>query len=1158
VEEVGKNSSGAKAGVRPGDLLLSWVRAAAPPANPEEARGEITTPFDLAEIEMEQAPRGEVRLVGTRDDASFSVVVPPGAWAISVRPHFAEPLLAVYQQGKELIDAKEIDKGVAGWRELAAQADRAKDSELAAWLLLKVGDTLANARKWDDAHAEFRAAIQALKGGGDSTLVARIWDAEGMAFERQNDFAKAEAAYREAIGIRSKNPEETLALAASLTNLGIVARLRSDLATAEELHKRALAIREKFAPEGLDVAASLNSLGLVAEQRGDLAAAEPLLKRALAIREKLAPESLAVAGSLTNLGIVARLRGDLAAAEELHKRSLAIREKLAPDSLDVAGSLTNLGVVVRTRGDLAAAAEVFRRSLAIMEKRAPNTLNVATTLTNLGLVARTRGDLVAAEEYLRRSLAIREKLAPNSLDVAGSLTNLGVVAYYRGDLAAAEDFYTRSVAIAEKLAPDSLSVAGSLNNLGLVAFIRGDLVAAKAFYTRSFAIRQRLAPNTLDVAETWNNLGLVAEHSGDLAAAEEFYRRSLAIKQTLAPHSLAIAESLNNLGKVAEKGGNFLAAEHSYEAALTLWQKFAPGSSGEAEVLSNLGLLARRAARNEVAADYFERALAALEAQTGRLGGAEEIRSGFAAQYTSYYRDYIDLRVELNQTAEAFHVLERSRARSLLAMLAERDLVFGQDLPADVGRERTLINAGYDRTQAAIARLNPAKDAAEIDRLLARLRELRDRREAIAQTIRKASPRFASLHYPQPLDLAGAQQSLDAGTVLLAYCVTKEKTFLFVVQPSGRLRAPPAPPVSVFTLAIGETALREKVAAFRRLIQRDAESDLVSTGPLLAAGQELFDTLVKPAHALIAASDRVVISPDGPLHTLPFAALMQPADPSRRGSTRYFIEWKPVHVVASATVYAELKRARRTAGATPPSPVLAAFGDPTYPALATGQADKIANPEVRAVVRRGYALAPLPASRKEVEGIARLYAGRAATYLGDEATEERAKAIGTGVRYLHFASHGLVDERFPLNSALALTIPARPAEGQANGLLQAWEIFEQMRIDADLVTLSACETGLGKELGGEGLVGLTRAFQYAGAHSVLASLWGVGDDSTAELMTRFYSHLKEGQTKDEALRAAQLELIRMRGPLKQPARGTPLAVSHPFHWAAFQLIGDWQ
>jgi CHAT domain-containing protein len=148
----------------------------------------------------------------------------------------------------------------------------------------------------------------------------------------------------------------------------------------------------------------------------------------------------------------------------------------------------------------------------------------------------------------------------------------------------------------------------------------------------------------------------------------------------------------------------------------------------------------------------------------------------------------------------------------------------------------------------------------------------------------------------------------------------------------------------------------------------------------------------------------------------------------------------------------------------------------------------------------------------------------------------------------------LLDERYPLNSALALTIPAMPAEGQANGLLQAWEIFEQMRIDADLVTLSACETALGKEMGGEGLVGLTRAFQYAGARTILASLWSVGDDSTAQLMTRFYGYLKAGRPKDEALRRAQIDLIRGG----RSASGAAAPIAHPFHWAAFQLIGDWK
>ena len=186
---------------------------------------------------------------------------------------------------------------------------------------------------------------------------------------------------------------------------------------------------------------------------------------------------------------------------------------------------------------------------------------------------------------------------------------------------------------------------------------------------------------------------------------------------------------------------------------------------------------------------------------------------------------------------------------------------------------------------------------------------------------------------------------------------------------------------------------------------------------------------------------------------------------------------------------------------------------------------------------RGYRLTPLPATKSEVAAIAELYRGKADTYIGEAATEERAKGVSKDTTYLHFASHGLLDERFPLNSGLALTIPDEMKEGQDNGILQAWEIFERVRIDADLVVLSACETGLGKEMGGEGLVGLTRAFQYAGARSVLASLWSVADETTAALMKRFYGYLKAGESKDAALRHAQLDLVRGPWSFKRRTHG---------------------
>lgn len=224
----------------------------------------------------------------------------------------------------------------------------------------------------------------------------------------------------------------------------------------------------------------------------------------------------------------------------------------------------------------------------------------------------------------------------------------------------------------------------------------------------------------------------------------------------------------------------------------------------------------------------------------------------------------------------------------------------------------------------------------------------------------------------------------------------------------------------------------------------------------------------------------------------------------------------------------------------PPSPPrIAAFGDPVHPQGAQPGAEVPLYDGVR-----GRALVPLPGTRREVNEISHSFTGHVSLFLGPKATEANAKALPRGTRYIHFTCHALLNARRPLDSALALTVVNPPSAEGGNGLPQAWEIFEDIRVDAELVTLSACESGLGKDVGGEGLVGLTRAFQYAGARSVLASLRNVADDSTADLMAVFYRKLKEGKPKDQALQDAQVFMIR---------HGRA-----PFHWAAFQLTGDWR
>jgi CHAT domain-containing protein len=248
------------------------------------------------------------------------------------------------------------------------------------------------------------------------------------------------------------------------------------------------------------------------------------------------------------------------------------------------------------------------------------------------------------------------------------------------------------------------------------------------------------------------------------------------------------------------------------------------------------------------------------------LGGTQETLSGFGAQYANFYREYIDLLVGQNQPAAAFHVLERSRARTLLAMLAERDLVFTADIPDDIDRERKRIAWEYDQAQATLGALSPLRDQTRIEALVAQIRTFRDRQNEIVTRIRQQSPRLASLQYPQPLDVGAVQAALDPGTVLLSYSIGTNRSFLFALTADAR--------VQVFSLAVGETQLREDVRRFHSLIQRAAigERDVTE---VVERGRQLFNLLLQPASAAIAQAQRLLIVPDGPLHALPFAALVR-------------------------------------------------------------------------------------------------------------------------------------------------------------------------------------------------------------------------------------------------------------------------------------------
>ncbi len=1153
VEELGQESPLAKAGIEPGDVILSWRRLPSPPANPAEARGEIHSVFDWDWMTVEQAPRGPVELLGLRKGEQKTFVVARGPWSVDPWPWMPKERLDPFLQNrKNYLGANNEREAGTEWEQRIALE---RDGNLQSWLWARLGKMRASRGAWEEAFSAYYSAIAAVKQPFAESV---LWWELGQLRQKHNDLDLARQSYVMAQTIREAVwQQETLALAAVLNDLGILAWKRGDLSKADDLLQNVLRIRQCLAPKSLWVSQTLNNLGLVASDRRRLDIAADFFQQSYQILQELLPNSLALANSLNNLGMLAGNRRDYDQASRFFESAMEIKKALAPGSLDLAQGLHNLGTVAAARGDLGKATDYYKRSLEIRLKLAPATGDTAGSLTSLGNIYLLRGDFDLAMDYQQRSMEIRQKFAPDSLQLAESLFNMGLIEERRGEEARARDLHEQALSLRQHLAPDSLDLAGSLNSLAILAEKQGRREQAMQLHQKSLELRQKLAPDNLEVANSLNNLGDTAMRAGHLERAEERHKRALEIQLQRAPGGLSAALSLSYLGDIASQRKDWNSAISFYERALKIHQELAPGSVEMSRALHDLGTARRMLNPHslEIVDDLFGRALDTLELQLSRFGGSQDMRARFRTGYSRFYRDALEVQLELGRPAAAFHTLERFRARSFLDQLAERDTLFTADISEDLDRDRRRIAFRVDRTQHELSGLNQRDHAKQIVGLRDQLRRLRDEANDIEERIRRTSPKLASLRYPQPLDLEGTRAALDPGTLVLSYSVGENDILLFSVSKDQDLR--------VDTVTISEQALREEV---RYLLWEIASKG--RSGPQRnshspgALARKLDSLLLAPVADRVASAQRLLILPDGPLHLLPWGDLIReisrsPENPGR--NWQYLAEWKPFSIALSATVFAERKKDRLQPDQRTTPPNLAVFGDPLFPPMV---ARKVPNSfqdiRVRSAVERGFNFEPLPASRTEVQKVASLFS-QATIYLGTDATEEHAKSLPRNTRIVHFATHAILNEWSPLDSAVVLSIPEKFEEGKENGLLQAWEVFEQVRLNADLVVLSACESGLGKEMGGEGLIGLTRAFQYAGARSVMASLWKISDRTTAELMVRFYRHLKDGLPKDEALRAAQMELI--RGPIQvknEKGEVEEIDASASYYWAAFQIYGDWQ
>jgi CHAT domain-containing protein len=415
--------------------------------------------------------------------------------------------------------------------------------------------------------------------------------------------------------------------------------------------------------------------------------------------------------------------------------------------------------------------------------------------------------------------------------------------------------------------------------------------------------------------------------------------------------------------------------------------------------------------------------------------------------------------------------------------------------------------------------------------------------------LRQSNPRYASVHYPEPVGISEIQSKLlDDRAALVEYLLGENRSLVWVVTRS-KVTASALP---------ARKEIEDQVVAYRKLLSERASVLTVhqSLREIGRLGAKLYHSIFQPIEAATASSRTLIIVSDGVLDYLPFEALVTSSGSPASGKDRpsYLAERFTIVYGPSASALATIQVMNRET-VTPPK-MLLAFGDPVTTSSADMTAFSSANHGSGSVLKtrepsasddyaeRGFSLARLPYARDEVLAISKLFpVSQRHIYLGAEAREETAKSEKLDdFRYIHFASHGFLDETRPGRSGILFSQVPNSAE---SGVLRVDEIM-RLKLNADLVTLSACSTGLGKLVNGEGILGLTRAFFYAGARNVTVSLWNVNDSATAALMTAFYRNLNRELPKAEALRQAKLELIHSQQS----------AWRHPYFWAAFVIEGQ--